>query len=127
MNEYSLILMLLRRLVMAEESKTISSVSLEGRVFKVPAGLKKTAYVKGIDEYNKIYKRSIDDPDGFWAECAQQLHWYKKWSTIQGSDFKNAKIEWFKGGKLNVSYNCLDRNLETRKNKAALIWEGEPE
>ncbi|MBP1721700.1 MAG: acetyl-coenzyme synthetase, partial [Deltaproteobacteria bacterium] len=112
---------------MAAESKTISSVSLEGRVFKVPEALKKTAYIKGVEEYNKIYQRSIDDPDGFWAECAEQLHWYKKWDKVESSDFKSAKIEWFRGGKLNVSDNCLDRNLATRKNKPALIWEGEPE
>jgi acetyl-CoA synthetase len=100
---------------------------LEGRVFKVPEALKKTAYIKGVEEYNTIYKRSIDDPEGFWAECAEQLHWYKKWDKVESSDFKNAKIEWFRGGKLNVSDNCLDRNLATRKNKPALIWEGEPE
>ena len=112
---------------MAAEGKTIASVSLEGRVFKVPETLQKTAYVKGVDEYNKIYKRSIDDPEGFWAECAEQLHWYKKWDKVESSDFKNAKVEWFRGGKLNVSDNCLDRNLATRKDKPALIWEGEPE
>ena len=112
---------------MAAEGKTISSVSFEGRVFKVPEALKKTAYINGVDEYNKIYKRSIEDPEGFWAECAEQLHWFKKWDKVESSDFKNAKIEWFRGGKLNVSDNCLDRNLATLKNKTALIWEGEPE
>ena len=112
---------------MVEQSKTISSLSLEGRVFKVPEELKKTAYIKGVEEYNEIYKKSIEDPERFWAEKAEDLHWFKKWDKVQDCDFKDARIEWFKGGKLNVSYNCLDRHLKTRKDKAAIIWEGEPE
>ncbi len=112
---------------MAEQSKTISSLSLEGRVFKVPEELKKTAYIKGVEEYNEIYKKSIEDPERFWAEKAEDLHWFKKWDKVQDCDFKDARIEWFKGGKLNVSYNCLVRHLKTRKDKAASLWEGEPE
>lgn len=112
---------------MAEKSKTIDSVSLEGRVFSVPEKLKKTAYIRGLEEYNKIYKESIADPETFWAEKAEQLHWFKKWDKVTDCDFENAKIEWFKGGKLNVSYNCIDRHLKTRKDKAAIIWEAEPE
>jgi acetyl-CoA synthetase len=112
---------------MAEKSKTIDSVSLEGRIFKVPESLKKTAYIKGVEEYNEIYQKSVEDPDAFWAEKAEQLHWYKKWDKVQECDFENAKIGWFLGGKINVSYNCLDRHLETRKDKPAIIWEGEPE
>ena len=112
---------------MAEQSKTISSLSLEGRVFKVPEELKKTAYIKGVDEYKEIYKKSIEDPEGFWAEKAEELHWFKKWDKVVDCDFKDARIEWFKGGKLNVSYNCLDRHIKTRKDKPAIIWEGEPE
>ena len=112
---------------MAEQSKTISSLSLEGRVFKVPEELKKTAYIKGVEEYNEIYKKSIEDPAGFWSEKAEELHWFKKWDKVLDCDFKDARIEWFKGGKLNVSYNCLDRHIKTRKDKPAIIWEGEPE
>ena len=78
---------------MAAEGKTISSVSLEGRVFRVPEALRRTAYIKGVDEYNKIYKRSIEDPEGFWAECAEQLHWFKKWDKVVVEDFANA-IPW---------------------------------
>ena len=112
---------------MAEQSKTISSLSLEGRVFKVPEELKKTAYIKGVEEYNEIYKKSIEDPEAFWAEKAEELNWFKKWDKVLDCDFKDARIEWFKGGKLNVSYNCLDRHIKTRKDKPAIIWEGEPE
>jgi len=112
---------------MVEQCKTIDSVSLEGRVFKVPEALKKMAYIRGIEEYNEIYRKSMEDPEAFWAEKAQELHWFKKWDKVMECNFANAKIEWFKGGKTNVSYNCLDRNLETRRDKAAIIWEGEPE
>jgi acetyl-CoA synthetase len=98
----------------------------EKRVFYPPAELSKKAYIKSLEEYKKIYQRSLDDPEGFWGEAAQQLDWYKKWDKVLVADFKEAKHEWFVGGKLNVSYNCLDRNLKTwRRNKAALIWEGD--
>ena len=106
--------------------KTITSMMEEKRVFNPPAELSKQAYIKSLAEYKKIYKKSIEDPDKFWAEMAEQLDWIKKWDKVLVADFKNAKHEWFVGGKLNVSYNCLDRHLKTwRKNKAALIWEGD--
>ena len=108
------------------EQKTLSSMMQEKRVFYPPEELSKKAYIKSLEEYKKIYKRSLDDPDGFWGEAAQQLDWYKKWDKVLVENFGEAKHEWFVGGKLNVSYNCLDRNLKTwRKNKAALIWEGD--
>ncbi len=110
---------------MAEESG-ITSVMGEKRVFNPPKELSKKAEIKSIQEYRKIYKRSIDDPEGFWAEKAEQLDWYQKWDKVLIEDFKEAKHQWFIGGKLNVSYNCLDRHLKTwRKNKAAIIWEGD--
>jgi acetyl-CoA synthetase len=112
---------------MAKQSKTIDSLSLEGRIFKVPKGLRETAYIKSVKEYDEIYKKSTEDPEAFWAEKAEQLHWFKKWDKVLESDFVNAKIKWFQGGKLNVSYNCIDRHLKTRKDKPAIIWEGEPE
>ena len=106
--------------------KTITSMMEEKRVFNPPAELSKQAYIKSLAEYKKIYKKSIDDPGKFWAEMAEQLDWIKKWDKVLVADFKNAKHEWFVGGKLNVSYNCLDRHIKTwRKNKAALIWEGD--
>jgi len=110
---------------MAEE-KTITSMMGEKRIFYPPDELSKTAHIKSLDEYQEIYRRSIEDPEGFWAEMAQQLDWYQKWDKVLVADFKEARHEWFVGGKLNVSYNCLDRHLNTwRKNKAALIWEGD--
>ena len=109
-----------------EEAKAITSIMDEKRVFPPPAELSKEAYIKSMAEYQEIYQRSIDDPEGFWAEMAEQLDWYQKWDKVLVADFKEGKHEWFVGGKLNVSYNCLDRHLKTwRKNKAALVWEGD--
>ena len=108
------------------ERKTITSMMDEKRVFKPSEEVVKQAYIKSMDEYKKLFKRSMDDPEGFWGEMAEQLDWYKKWDKVLVEDFKEAKHEWFVGGKLNVCYNCVDRHLKTwRKNKAALIWEGD--
>jgi len=109
-----------------EQAKAITSMMEEKRVFYPPEELSKQAYIKSMDEYKEIYQRSIDDPEGFWGEMAAQLDWFKKWDKVLVEDFKEGKHEWFVGGKLNVSYNCLDRHLKTwRKNKAALVWEGD--
>jgi acetyl-CoA synthetase len=108
--------------------ESITSMMEEKRIFYPPKELAKKAYVKSMEEYKKIYKRSIDDPEGFWGEMAQQLDWYKKWNKVLVEDFANAKHAWFVGGKINVSYNCVDRHCKTaRRNKAAIIWQGEPE
>jgi len=109
-----------------EEAKTITSMMAEDRVFPPSEEIQKKAYIKSLGEYKQIYQRSITDPEGFWAEMAEQIDWYKKWDKVLVKDFKEAKHEWFVGGKLNACYNCLDRHLATwRKNKAALIWEGD--
>jgi acetyl-CoA synthetase len=106
--------------------KTITSMMGEKRVFNPPKEFSEKAYIKSMDEYKKIYQASIKDPAKFWGEAAEQLDWYKKWNKVFVEDFKEGKHEWFVGGKLNVSYNCLDRHINTfRKNKAALIWEGD--
>jgi acetyl-CoA synthetase len=98
----------------------------EKRVFYPPKELSRQAQIKSLEEYKEIYQRSLSDPEGFWGEAAQQLDWYKKWDKVLIQDFAEGKHEWFAGGKLNVSYNCLDRHLHSwRKNKAALIWEGD--
>ena len=83
------------------------------------------AHVKSLAEYEALYRRAEEDPEAFWAECASELHWFKPFDKVLEWKFPFAK--WFVGGKLNASYNCLDRHLTTaRRNKAALIWEGEP-
>ena len=112
---------------MAQEKKAFDSVMDETRKFEPPRALSREAYVKSFAEYEEIYQRSIRDPEGFWAEMAEQLEWFKKWEHILEADFPKAVIRWFSGGKLNASFNCLDRHLrDGRKNKVALIWEGEP-
>ena len=108
------------------DSKVITSMMGEKRVFNPPEELRKTAYIKSMDEYKAIYQRSISDPEEFWGEMAEQLDWDQKWDKVLVENFKEAKHEWFVGGKINVCYNCLDRHVKTwRKNKAAIIWEGD--
>jgi acetyl-CoA synthetase len=109
------------------KEQTITSMSHENRKIKPSKKFSKKAYVKSEKEYNKIYKESIKDPAKFWAKKAKELHWFKPWNTIFTWDKKNAKFTWFKGGKTNVSYNCLDRHLETKGDQIAIIWQGEPE
>jgi acetyl-CoA synthetase len=106
--------------------KKFMSMMDEKRVFEPSEEIKKKAYIKSMDEYKKLYKQSVDDPDKFWGEQAKLLDWYKKWDKVSEWDFSKPELKWFAGGKLNVSYNCLDRHLATKGNKAALIWQGEP-
>jgi len=108
------------------EVKTITSMMGEKRVFNPPKEFSERAYIRNLVEYKDVYQWSINDPEGFWGEMAGQLDWYRKWDKVLVEDFKEGKHEWFVGGKLNVSQNCLDRHVKTwRKNKAALIWEGD--
>ncbi len=113
-----------------DEGQGVESVYMEKRVIDPPQDFVKDANLKGMDEYRKLYKRSIEDPGGFWGEMAEKyLDWYKKWDgPVEEYSFKDdIYIRYFAGGKLNVTYNCLDRHLNTwRKNKAALIFQGEP-
>ncbi len=76
--------------------------------------------------YEQMYAQSVADPDAFWAEQAgDMLDWYQKWDTVSDVDYSKGHIKWFEGGKLNVSYNCIDRHLATRANQTAIIWEGD--
>ncbi|HET7786578.1 MAG TPA: acetate--CoA ligase [Myxococcales bacterium] len=96
------------------------------RIVKVPAQFAKQAHIGSMEKYRALYDRSIKDPDKFWAEQAERITWSKKWNAVSNWDFKTAKIEWYAGGKLNASVNCLDRHLKgPRRNKAALVWEGD--
>ncbi|MFZ7113201.1 MAG: acetate--CoA ligase [Desulfatiglandales bacterium] len=115
---------------MAEEKGSVQAVYMEKRVFEPIKEFVDQAYIKSLDEYEKMWKRSIDDPNGFWGEMAEEfIDWFKKWDgPVEEYSFKDdIFIRYFAGGKLNVTYNCLDRHLKTwRKNKAALIFQGEP-
>src|SRR5438128_7799665 len=96
------------------------------RLVKVPPQFAKSARIGSIERYRALYDRSMKEPDGFWAEQAERITWFKKWETVSKWDFKDAKIAYYLGGKLNASWNCLDRHLSgPRKNKAALVWEGD--
>jgi len=114
---------------MAENEDKIESLLKEGKTFEPPAEGRDQAWVKSMDEYRAIYKRSLEDPEGYWGERAEELvSWDKKWDSVLECDYNKPEIKWFDGGKLNMSYNCLDRHLtDGRRNKAAIIWQGEPE
>jgi acetyl-CoA synthetase len=101
-------------------------MSHEIKVYPVPTEIAKSAH---IDEaaYQSMYQRSVEDPEGFWAEQAEQfLTWYKPWDKVLDWSYEgDVHIKWFEGGKLNVSYNCIDRHLESRGDQVAIIWEGD--
>ncbi|MBI5492983.1 MAG: acetate--CoA ligase [Deltaproteobacteria bacterium] len=106
--------------------KTIDVLLHEQRVFPPPAGLRDNAHIKGPEEYDRLYRESISDPEGFWERMAGILDWSKKWDKVVEWDFNKPSVKWYIGGRLNASYNCVDRHLKTwRKNKAAIIWEGD--
>jgi acetyl-CoA synthetase len=106
-------------------NQDIDSTLRENRVFPPPAEFSAKAHIKSLAEYEALYKRSIEDPEGFWAEAAEELDWFKKWDKVL--EWNLPWAQWFVGGKLNLSYNCVDRHaLGARRDKTALIWEGEP-
>ena len=94
-------------------------------IFSPTQNASKNAHIPSFDRYDEIYKRSIDDPENFWAETAQRIHWIKPWDTVRNFDFVQGRIEWFSGGKLNACYNCIDRHIENgHGDETAIIWEG---
>jgi acetyl-CoA synthetase len=103
----------------------IHSVLKEGRVFEPPQDFRSQAHIKSQAEYERLYQRAAEHPEDFWADIARALHWFKPWDRVLEWNLPFA--QWFVGGQLNLSYNCLDRHAATwRKNKAAILWEGEP-
>ncbi|MBU1069918.1 acetate--CoA ligase [Myxococcota bacterium] len=100
-------------------------VQLEQKIFDIPENLKKTAYIDN-DKYLAMYDESVKDPEGFWSKQAEEfLTWDKKWNKVLDWDFTRGHIEWFRGGKINVSANCLDRHLiDGNADKVAILWEG---
>jgi len=95
------------------------------KIINPPLNFSANAHVKNMDQYKKEYNESIADRNAFWAEKAERISWVKKWDSVGEFDYVNANINWFEGGKLNVSYNCLDRHVEAGDgDRTALIWEG---
>src|SRR5579884_4101081 len=115
---------------MAQESATqqqtnIDSILQEQRKFEPPQEFRQKAYIKSLDDYERLYKESVENPEKFWAGIAKELHWFKPWDKVLEWDCPWAK--WFVGGQTNLSYNCLDYQVSKgRGNKTAIIWEGEP-
>ncbi len=103
----------------------IDSVLKEARVFNPPAEFQARANVASIADYERLYREADEDPETFWGEIAEDLHWFKNWDKVL--EWKAPFAKWFVGAQTNISYNCLDRHVAGwRRNKAALIWEGEP-
>ena len=110
---------------MSSSTSNIDSVLHEERVFPPPAEFAHRARINSIEDYERLRREARDAPEAFWARMAEELHWFKRWDTVL--KWSEPHAEWFVGGTTNVSYNCLDRHLTThRRNKAAIIWEGEP-
>ncbi|PWT80546.1 MAG: acetate--CoA ligase, partial [Acidobacteria bacterium] len=110
---------------MSTATTNIDSILTEERVFPPPPGFSASAHIKSMSELEQLRSEASADPEGFWGRMAEELHWFKRWDKVLEWNPPHAK--WFIGGKTNLSYNCLDRHLTSwRRNKAALIWEGEP-
>ena len=97
-------------------------------VYQPSTSLQERAFINSMEAYHAEYERSIADPEAFWAEKAEEFHWFKKWDTICSYNYDMDKgpisIKWFEGGKTNITYNCLDRHLENKGDQSAIIWEG---
>ncbi len=106
------------------DAPTIKSMMEENRVFDPPAKLKENAWIKNFDEYKTMYDRSIDDPDTFWAEMAENFTWTKKWDKVRSYDFRDKiDIKFYEGAETNITVNCLDRHVEAGKgDRTAIIW-----
>jgi len=100
----------------------------ENEIYDPPKAVNDTAFVRNMEQYKEMYQRSISDPEKFWAQEAEKFFWFKKWERVRDYNYnvKNGpiSIEWFKGGKTNITMNCLDRHLETRGDQPAILWEG---
>ncbi len=108
------------------DSQNLETVLEEHREFTPSRHFTAGARLNDLDDYDKKYALSLSDPERFWGEVASELHWFKKWDQVL-DDSEAPFFKWFKCGKTNISYNCLDRHLDgPNRNKAAIIWEGEP-
>ncbi|WP_272699093.1 acetate--CoA ligase [Desulfovibrio sp. Fe33] len=114
---------------MTEEERKIESLQKEGQIFQPDTSMQDQAWVSSMDAYAAANQRALDDPEGYWGERAKDLiDWFSDFDSVLEADYDKPEFKWFSGGKTNVSYNCLDRHLTGgRRNKAALIWQGEPE
>lgn len=108
-----------------QDKSSIESLLKERRIFKPSPEFSKKAHIKSESELEKLRRQAAKDPEAFWAVAAKELEWFKPWKKVLR--WTPPFAQWFPGGQINASYNCLDRHLRTwRKNKAAILWEGEP-
>ena len=103
----------------------LESILREHRVFAPPAEFAAKAHIKSIEQYESLYRKSIEDPESFWAGIAEELHWFAHWTQVL--EWNPPWAKWFVGGKMNLCYNCVDRHaLGGKRDKVAILWEGEP-
>src|ERR1700678_476171 len=111
--------------VQTSDGTNMESLLRENRVFQPPAESAAKAHIKSLAAYETLYRRSIDAPEAFWAEAAAELEWFAPWTQVLTGDISHA--QWFTGGKLNLSHNCVDRHATgPHPGKVAILWEGEP-
>jgi acetyl-CoA synthetase len=91
-------------------------------LYDVKPHIRERAHIKSMEEYERLYRLSLDNPDGFWGEQAKNLSWYHPWHTVLDADYDEIDFAWYSGGRLNACYNCVDRHLETHPQRTAIIW-----
>src|ERR1017187_7476596 len=107
------------------DSTNMESLLRENRVFQPPVEFAAKARIGSVEQYEAMCRRSVEQPEAFWAEAASELEWFAPWTKVLDGEMGSAK--WFTGGKLNLSHNCVDRHAKgARSDKVALLWEGEP-
>ena len=96
------------------------------KIVAVPAEWKRRAYVDAA-QYQQMYARSIEDPEGFWNEMGRRLDWFKPYTRVKNTSFEphHVSIKWYEDGVINLAHNCVDRHLQSRANQVAIIWEGD--
>ena len=110
----------LKKLITIKYSKRFQNAKIQP-----PKTFSQNSYIKSYNEYKRIYNESVKDKDQFWSKVSERIDWYKPWETVKKYDFHEGKIEWFLNGKLNASYNCIDRHVENGfGDSLAIIWEG---
>jgi acetyl-CoA synthetase len=109
----------------ASTDPNLDSTLRENRVFPPPAEFAAKAHIESLAAYEQMYRRSVEDPESFWAEAARELHWFKPWDKVL--EWNEPWVKWFVGGRTNLCYNCVDRHaLGDKRDKVAILWEGEP-
>ncbi|HTH54319.1 MAG TPA: acetate--CoA ligase [Edaphobacter sp.] len=112
-----------------EGTENLDSSLRENRVFEPTQEFRSKAHISSLEQYEQMYRRSIENPEEFWGEAASELEWFTPWTRVlePGPNGSGLGAKWFTGGKLNLSHNCVDRHaLGSRRDKVALLWEGEP-